>query len=353
MTCWTRSARTSGIATSGAGQEQIVAAVLGGRDVLAVMPTGSGKSLGYQLPAVMLPGHDARGVAADLADEGSGRRAESARHPRRAALHSMLPAGTPSRGAARGARRRRCGCSMSRPSGSRRTSSCGCSARCRSRDSSSTRRTASPSGVTTSVPTIAGCARPRRCCRSSDARGGAAADRGVHRDGDAGGARRHRRAARPRGAAGARRRDSIGRTSTCAWSAVADEEDKNDGPAAARARTPRARLCGDAEDRRSARRRVLQAAGLKPAAYHAGLKDERADARAGRVRRRVRCPSCARPTRSAWASIVPTSTRSSTTRFPDRVEAYYQEIGRAGRDGRPATATLLWDYGGRVDARSS
>jgi ATP-dependent DNA helicase RecQ len=38
------------------GQEQIVAAVLGGRDVLAVMPTGSGKSLGYQLPAVMLRG---------------------------------------------------------------------------------------------------------------------------------------------------------------------------------------------------------------------------------------------------------------------------------------------------------
>ena len=39
-----------------AGQEAIVAAVLGGRDVLAVMPTGSGKSIGYQLPAVMLPG---------------------------------------------------------------------------------------------------------------------------------------------------------------------------------------------------------------------------------------------------------------------------------------------------------
>ena len=37
------------------GQQEVVSAVLGGRDVLAVMPTGSGKSLGYQLPAVMLP----------------------------------------------------------------------------------------------------------------------------------------------------------------------------------------------------------------------------------------------------------------------------------------------------------
>src|SRR5687768_4326875 len=38
------------------GQEQLVKAVLSGRDVLAVMPTGSGKSLGYQLPAIVLPG---------------------------------------------------------------------------------------------------------------------------------------------------------------------------------------------------------------------------------------------------------------------------------------------------------
>src|SRR6266566_8613740 len=39
-----------------AGQEDLVRAVLAGRDVLAVMPTGSGKSLGYQLPALLLPG---------------------------------------------------------------------------------------------------------------------------------------------------------------------------------------------------------------------------------------------------------------------------------------------------------
>jgi ATP-dependent DNA helicase RecQ len=38
------------------GQEEIVHAVLAGEDVLAVMPTGSGKSLCYQLPAIARPG---------------------------------------------------------------------------------------------------------------------------------------------------------------------------------------------------------------------------------------------------------------------------------------------------------
>lgn len=38
------------------GQEDVVRAVLAGHDVLAVMPTGSGKSIGYQLPALLLPG---------------------------------------------------------------------------------------------------------------------------------------------------------------------------------------------------------------------------------------------------------------------------------------------------------
>jgi ATP-dependent DNA helicase RecQ len=37
-------------------QEDAVTAILEGRDLLAVMPTGGGKSLCYQLPAVMLPG---------------------------------------------------------------------------------------------------------------------------------------------------------------------------------------------------------------------------------------------------------------------------------------------------------
>ena len=38
------------------GQEAVVAAVLSGRDALAVMPTGAGKSVCYQVPAVVLPG---------------------------------------------------------------------------------------------------------------------------------------------------------------------------------------------------------------------------------------------------------------------------------------------------------
>ncbi len=38
------------------GQEQIINSILAGRDVLAVMPTGAGKSICYQIPAVMFPG---------------------------------------------------------------------------------------------------------------------------------------------------------------------------------------------------------------------------------------------------------------------------------------------------------
>ncbi|MGN0478174.1 MAG: RecQ family ATP-dependent DNA helicase, partial [Hominenteromicrobium sp.] len=38
------------------GQEEIVDALLDGRDVLCVMPTGAGKSICYQVPALLLPG---------------------------------------------------------------------------------------------------------------------------------------------------------------------------------------------------------------------------------------------------------------------------------------------------------
>lgn len=38
------------------GQEEIVRAILAGEDALAIMPTGAGKSICYQVPALMLPG---------------------------------------------------------------------------------------------------------------------------------------------------------------------------------------------------------------------------------------------------------------------------------------------------------
>ncbi len=45
-----------GYASFREGQECIVNTILSGRDALAIMPTGAGKSICYQLPALMLPG---------------------------------------------------------------------------------------------------------------------------------------------------------------------------------------------------------------------------------------------------------------------------------------------------------
>lgn len=38
------------------GQESIISTIMAGRDALAIMPTGAGKSICYQVPALMLPG---------------------------------------------------------------------------------------------------------------------------------------------------------------------------------------------------------------------------------------------------------------------------------------------------------
>ena len=38
------------------GQSELIEGILQGKDVLGIMPTGAGKSLCYQLPALMLEG---------------------------------------------------------------------------------------------------------------------------------------------------------------------------------------------------------------------------------------------------------------------------------------------------------
>ena len=42
-----------------AGQSEVIDQILAGRDVLCIMPTGAGKSICYQIPALMSkgPGH--------------------------------------------------------------------------------------------------------------------------------------------------------------------------------------------------------------------------------------------------------------------------------------------------------
>ena len=88
---------------------------------------------------------------------------------------------------------------------------------------------------------------------------------------------------------------------------------------------------------------TLQSSGVNAAAYHAGLPDaERTrvqDAFAGGGLSVV----CAT---NAFGMGIDRPDVEAVIHMdiPGSVEAYYQEIGRAGRDGRQATATLLWNY---------
>ncbi len=88
---------------------------------------------------------------------------------------------------------------------------------------------------------------------------------------------------------------------------------------------------------------ALNARGLSPVLYHAGLGDE--------ARRRAQDDFMASSDRIAVATnAFGMGIDKPDLRFvvhaavPRTVEAYYQEIGRAGRDGLPARAALLFNH---------
>jgi ATP-dependent DNA helicase RecQ len=87
----------------------------------------------------------------------------------------------------------------------------------------------------------------------------------------------------------------------------------------------------------------LASAGVVAAPYHAGLEDrQRTRVQDGFADGSLRVV-CAT---NAFGMGIDRPDVDAIVHYaiPGSIEAYYQEIGRAGRDGRPATATLLWDY---------
>jgi ATP-dependent DNA helicase RecQ len=315
------------------GQEEIVAAVLSGRDLLAVMPTGSGKSLGYQLPAVMLPG-TTLSLMKDQVDELNRRRIPAG------ALHSMLPADRRRDvlSAARTGRLRLLYVAPERFASDQFLQLLGelqiarfvideahcvsewghdfrpdyrrlraAAALCKASDRASGRppiaaftATATPE-VRDDIIALVGLEQPQVLVAGFD---------------------------RPNISLRVERVD--------------DEEEKNDRlPHFVRGR--RALVYAATRKSAMAAASVLHSSGVQAAAYHAGLKDEE------RMRVQDAFAAGTLPVvcaTNAFGMGIDRPDVDAVVHYaiPGSLEAYYQEIGRAGRDGRAATATLLWDY---------
>ena len=320
------------------GQERIIAAVLGGQDVLAVMPTGSGKSLCYQLPALVLPGTTLvvsplislmkdqvdeltrRGIGAGALHSMSSPEAKRAVFDaaRRGALRLLYVA--PERFASEPFLQLLSGMAVSRFVIDE--------AHCVSQWGHDFR------------PDYRRLAAGARLCRRSDGRDGRPPMAAVT------------------ATATAEVRDDIvrllgldrpqlivagfDRPNIYLRVERADEYEKDRRlPDLVRGR----RALVYTATRRTAERTAadLAAHGLTASAYHAGLKD----AERTRVQEAFAAGSlpvvCAT---NAFGMGIDRPDVDAVVHYaiPGSVEAYYQEIGRAGRDGRAATATLLWDY---------
>ena len=149
-------------------QREIIDHVAGGGDALVLMPTGGGKSLCYQIPALV---RDGTGVVispliALMQDQVD---ALTALGVRAGFLNSTQEPGERRRVEA-AFRRASWTCCTWRRSGCGPNRRCGCSIAAGSRCSRSTRRTAWPSGGTTSGPITSNCPRCTsggRTCRGS------------------------------------------------------------------------------------------------------------------------------------------------------------------------------------------
>jgi len=320
------------------GQQQIVDAVLDGCDVLAVMPTGSGKSIGYQLPAMLLPGttlvvSPLISLMKDQVDELNRRGIPSA------ALHSMLSwdGRRDAMTAARAGRLRLLYVAPERFASGLFMSALGDvpiarfivdEAHCVSqwghdfrpdyRRLRAAARLCRPSEPGRARPPIAAFT----ATATQEVREDITALLGLEA---------------PRTLVAGFDRPNI------YLRVVRAEETEKDAMLPSLVRRRRALVYTATRKTAESTASRLQEAGIRASAYHAGLKDQERTRVQDAFASGLLPVVCAT---NAFGMGIDRPDVEAVVHYaiPGSVEAYYQEIGRAGRDGRSAVATLLWDH---------